>query len=467
MLEPTSGRVRASWQRCLDYGLPSDEVQPVFAGTQDEGSLFWECGREVLGDLHQTLSTEPVSLMLTDADGLVLSRVSGDRSLLRALDRVHLAPGFSYAERDAGTNGLGLALADRQPSLVRAEEHFAQNLNGYTCAAAPVLDLHSGRLEGSVNLTTWSESSHELLLALAQSAASSTAALMLARSQGRQVRQAARGSVFRVETPRLEPGAGRLEDLSPPWREALGQAGAALAAERVVVVVGERGSGRTTLAARAQRSHRPRGRILAATPPQPRDLEAWLDLWTPELAKRDTSAVVCDAEDLPAWAAARLVTLLGRRTPFALTVERYDDLPAPFTALPHAVVRLAPLRERPADILPIALHVARAARGREVGFTHAAEHALGDFDWPGNVAELETVVREAVARTDVVDVAHLPPRMLSGTRRRLSRIETFERDEIVRVMTTPGTTMVEAARQLGISRATLYRKIAQYDIQAR
>ena len=54
--------------------------------------------------------------MLTDADGLVLNRLSGDTSLLRALDAVHLAPGFAYAERTAGTNGLGLALADRVPA---------------------------------------------------------------------------------------------------------------------------------------------------------------------------------------------------------------------------------------------------------------------------------------------------------------------------------------------------------------
>ena len=51
--------------------------------------------------------------MLTDADGLVLNRMSGDSPLLRALDKVHLAPGFGYAERTVGTNGLGLAISAR------------------------------------------------------------------------------------------------------------------------------------------------------------------------------------------------------------------------------------------------------------------------------------------------------------------------------------------------------------------
>ena len=138
--------------------------------------------------------------MLTDAEGLVLNRLSGDTALLRALDAVHLAPGFAFSEREAGTNGLGLALADRVPSVVRAEEHYSLSLCTYTCAAVPVLDPVTGRLEGAVNVTTWSRSSSDLLLALAQSAASNTAALMLARSRGARPRPAPRGQVFRVET---------------------------------------------------------------------------------------------------------------------------------------------------------------------------------------------------------------------------------------------------------------------------
>jgi transcriptional regulator of acetoin/glycerol metabolism len=64
----------------------------------------------------------------------------------------------------------------------------------------------------------------------------------------------------------------------------------------------------------------------------------------------------------------------------------------------------------------------------------------------------------------VIDVRHLPADVLSGTSHRLSRIETFERDEIVRVLTQPGISMREAAEELGMSRATVYRKLAQYDI---
>ena len=56
------------------------------------------------------------------------------------------------------------------------------------------------------------------------------------------------------------------------------------------------------------------------------------------------------------------------------------------------------------------------------------------------------------------------PQVLAGTTRHLSRIEAFERGEIIRVLSTDGPTMADAATELGMSRATLYRKIAQYDI---
>ena len=202
-------RLRASWRRSEQYGVSPDEVAPVFTKSLDTGSLLYECASQVLTGLQATIGNEPVSLMVADRDGLVLARLCSDPAILRSLDRVHLAPGFSYAERNAGTNGLGLSLADRAPSLVRADDHYCTGLRGYTCAAAPVLDPVSGDLAGSINLTTWSTSSSELLLGLAQTAAGATSALMLARTAGRAMRPAPRGEVFHVVGGHLSPRGRR------------------------------------------------------------------------------------------------------------------------------------------------------------------------------------------------------------------------------------------------------------------
>ncbi|KQU61449.1 Fis family transcriptional regulator [Rhodococcus sp. Leaf278] len=469
-LAAVSHRLLASWHRSQRYGVSLDEVAPVFSGTYDGESLFYRCGREVLDGLRDTLANEPVSMMLTDADGLVLDRVSADRELLAALDRVHLAPGFSYAEDQTGTNGLALALADRVPAVVRADEHYSLSLAGYTCAAAPVLDPLTGRVEGCVNLTTWSQSSSDLLLALAQSAAGNTSAMMLARSQGQHPRPAPRGEVFRVETAHSGAGSGIVDDLSPAWRSAFATARTALADHGSVLMVGEAGSGRATVLARALRAARPRGRILSAGAPAARDVEAWLDLWTPELPKPDTAVVIRDVDRLPARAADTLAELLrraGAGVPVTVTASNYDDVPHALAGLLRTVVELPALRHRPDDIAPLALHLAGRVRGRAVTLTGAAERALREYAWPGNVAEVATVMHHAAIRADVIGIEHLPPEVLSHTTHRLTRIETFERDEMIRVLTRPGVTMNEAAEELGMSRATIYRKRDRYGITLR
>ncbi|TWF80480.1 regulatory Fis family protein [Pseudonocardia hierapolitana] len=461
---PVSSRLTASWRRSAGYGVSLDAVNPVFAGQVDDGSLFFECGQEVLRGLHATLADEPVSLMLTDSAGLVLSRMCNDTTLLRALDRVYLAPGFAFSEREAGTNGLGLALADRAPSLVRADEHYCTGLWGYTCAAVPVADLATGQLLGSVNLTTWSRQADNLLLALAQMAAGHTAALVQARSRGARPRPAPRGEVFRVAPAEPdEPSPA----LSAAWRDPLDTVVAALQAGRGVAVVGEPGAGKAALLAAAHRRVRPHDRLLTARPPAPGDSESWLALWTPELGKESTSVVVGRVDTLSSWAAAELAAILERvgRRAFALTAEDPAAIPAALQQLVDEVVEVPPLRYRPDDVLPLARWFARRARGRDVRFSPDAARALTTYHWPGNATQLQRVVREAVTRGDVVDPRHLPAEVFSGATRRLTRIETIERDEIVRCLVEPGTTVGRAAAELGMSRATIYRKIAQYGIR--
>ncbi|MGY1608130.1 AAA-type ATPase lid domain-containing protein [Geodermatophilus sp. SYSU D00700] len=463
-------RVRASWRRSQGYGVPPDEVVPVFTGSPDTGSLLYECAHRVLTDLQATIADEPVSLMVADPDGFVLARLGEDASIHRALDRVHLAPGFSYSERNAGTNGLGLSLADRTPSLVRAGDHWCTDLRGYTCAAAPVLEPTTGELAGSINLTTWSDSSSDLLLGLAQTAASATSALMAVRTGGRPApRPAPRGEVFRVIGGSPAPDGGD-PCVSAAWRSALDAAAAAVAAARVVAVVGEPGTGKATLAALARRRLPGRQRLLHARAPEAGDVAPWLDLWTPELRDADTCVIVSGLHTLPAWAAGELAGVLaavrrsGRPQPFVLTAPDYPALPDPLARLVDAVVEVPPLRARADDVLPLAGWTARQERHRTVSFTPRAARALAGYGWPGNVAQLRRVVREAVTRADVVDVHHLAPEVLDGGGRPLSRLERLERDEIVRCLTEPGTTMTRVAEELGIGRATLYRKIAQYRI---
>jgi DNA-binding NtrC family response regulator len=141
-------------------------------------------------------------------------------------------------------------------------------------------------------------------------------------------------------------------------------------------------------------------------------------------------------------------------------------------------VRLPSLRERRSDI-PMLVHwfLDRNANGSAIQVTGAAMKCLLQYDWPGNVRELENCVARATALGDgkLIDVSDLPPSILShvpaeqghGTHQASvssTDLEDIERATIQRVFEQVNGDKVMAGRMLGISRATLYRKLKRYNI---
>ncbi|HZL03835.1 MAG TPA: helix-turn-helix domain-containing protein [Coriobacteriia bacterium] len=159
--------IRASWARCAAQGLQVEDFDVPVGGAFDDESPLMSAARPVLGAIWAHLADEPVSIMLCDETGLVLSRECGDRAVLRSLDEVALAPGSTYSEPAVGTNGFGLALTDDRLTLVTGDEHYSSKLMGYTCAGSPIHDLAAGAVIGALSLTTWSSAGTGLLLALA------------------------------------------------------------------------------------------------------------------------------------------------------------------------------------------------------------------------------------------------------------------------------------------------------------
>ena len=83
-----------------------------------------------------------------------------------------------------------------------------------------------------------------------------------------------------------------------------------------------------------------------------------------------------------------------------------------------------------------------------------------------DVSQLRRVLTETVARqrSGIISADKLPPECRSVTRRKLTQMEALERDAIVRSLQDNGGNKQEAARALGMSRATIYRKINDYGI---
>ncbi len=143
-------------------------------------------------------------------------------------------------------------------------------------------------------------------------------------------------------------------------------------------------------------------------------------------------------------------------------------------------IRVPPLRERLADILPLAEHFLRAAAGSGVAknLSAGAAERLLQHPWPGNVRELrnameraQAMVRHAVVGAGDLDLGAgsaaaspgLPADWLACDLP--TATERLERTLIAHALARTQGNRAEAARQLGIHRQLLYRKLAQYGIE--
>jgi hypothetical protein len=99
-------------------------------------------------------------VVISDADGMLLS-VSGATTLCsRAADEMNFVEGALWSEAGAGTNAVGTALAAAHAVQVYAAEHFTAHVQRWTCAAAPITDPETGELLGVIDLTGDASSVH-------------------------------------------------------------------------------------------------------------------------------------------------------------------------------------------------------------------------------------------------------------------------------------------------------------------
>ena len=140
---------------------------------------------------------------------------------------------------------------------------------------------------------------------------------------------------------------------------------------------------------------------------------------------------------------------------------------------------IPPLRDRREDIPLLAEHFLEKHINRSRksigGISTASLRLLLQYDWPGNVRELENAIERAVLleTTDVLQANNLPPQLSpivgSGSDRQeptvVLPLAEVERQALVHALEASGNNVSEAARALGLNRATLYRKLKKYDLR--
>src|SRR2546423_4655431 len=214
--------ILASWWRSRQWNVAADHIELNYLREPDLESNLARTADPVLRHLHEQLDGQPISIILTDAAGLVLTRMTADHDLERALDGIKLAPGFSYAEDKVGTNGIGTALESGGPAHVFGHEHYAESLERFGCAGVPIHDPVSGKTVGVIDLTCWRKDADPLMISLVKSTADQITQALLAAGSSRDLRllqenvRACRRTAGIVLAPRHHAGVRNAHAPPPP-----------------------------------------------------------------------------------------------------------------------------------------------------------------------------------------------------------------------------------------------------------
>jgi len=151
--------VADSWRRSLHAGVqPSGSQLPSVVADGDEVAARWavhplaraapvvrECLAGVAEDAQHLV-------VVSDADGVLLS-IQGDARIRNsAATAMNFTEGAMWSESSAGTNAIGTALAADHAVQIFAGEHFKEIAHAWTCSAAPIHDPDTAKLLGTIDL---------------------------------------------------------------------------------------------------------------------------------------------------------------------------------------------------------------------------------------------------------------------------------------------------------------------------
>ncbi len=174
---------------------------------------------------------------------------------------------------------------------------------------------------------------------------------------------------------------------------------------------------------------------------------------------------------------ARIIAATNRDLESEVEAERFrEDL---YYRLNVVQIHVPPLRARGNDVLLLAQHFVRKFAERMgkgvTGISSEAAKKLLEYDWPGNVRQLENSMERAVTLTrfEQITVEDLPERISRYESARLTvtdvdsehilTLDELERRYIERVLKAVQGNKTQAAKLLGVDRRTLYRKLERYE----
>jgi transcriptional regulator of acetoin/glycerol metabolism len=244
-----------------------------------------------------------------------------------------------------------------------------------------------------------------------------------------------------------------------------------------VVLAGEPGVGKFTLVQGVHQRRNPTGRMhtldaaeLTAARWEENVRRELIDDPVDTLLIRHIDALDSAAAQTLATALEDARALHGIKVPWVAATQTSGVETGPLAellALFPRTVEVPPLRRHVEDLSELVpLLLSKLSHGGHLNCSPAAMHLLMRANWPGNIGQLRRVLKDVAQRrrTGSIRPTDLPAEYHATSRRQLNRFETVERDIIVRSLDDADGNKVKAAQLLGISRATIYRKIHEYGI---
>ncbi|HEY0812626.1 MAG TPA: helix-turn-helix domain-containing protein [Pseudonocardia sp.] len=267
-------------------------------------------------------------------------------------------------------------------------------------------------------------------------------------------------------------------ELLTPYLRARHEVAASIRQGRHHLLIGEPGVGKRSLALEQFRRAHPDGHVTDI------DCGSWSAdahrATAPLLARRDGRAhlVLLRAMNLLSPVAARQLDEALRPLivlPEPPLVVGCVDTPAVDATRPygllmrhfHEITRIPPLRYRLDEVGELAWSILRRiSPRRSLRLSLQVVRVLEGYAWPGNISELEDVLRYVVARKPLGEVQppDLPTLCFQSHARRMSMLETAQCDAIIQALYEANGNRYKAAAMLGIARSSLYRKIDAFGI---
>ena len=246
-----------------------------------------------------------------------------------------------------------------------------------------------------------------------------------------------------------------------------------------IVLEGEAGVGKVALLHGVHQLRSPSASFRVVDAADLEDSDVWLDAVDQALANGVDSLVLRRVHLLTPEVTADLAVILQdhaddvsqERPPWvAMTMcgsPRNSDVDGQLLPLFAHTIEVPALRHRVEDINQLVPKLLGRLT-RETSLTCSPEtlRQLMRLPWMGNVEQLRQVLSRVVQqrRSGTIELDDLPPGCKASSRRQLSQMEALERDAIVNALIANAGSKVNAANDLGMSRATIYRKIRDYGI---